>query len=77
MTSDLTQSGDLERVERYARHAMIDAITVTGAVRVLRSRPPFETRAEDALRLAEAELENSLNAVRRAMAEFSTKPVIA
>jgi hypothetical protein len=68
---------DLERIERYARHAMNDAISLTGAVRVLRTRPNFETSAEDQLRSAEAELERSLSAVRSAMREFTTKPVTA
>jgi hypothetical protein len=34
-----------------------------------------ETRAEDALKKAETELEESLQLVRQAMQEFSTKPV--
>jgi hypothetical protein len=68
---------DLERIERYARHARNDAINIYGAVRILRSRPTFETNAEDALRLAEEELEASLSAVRKARQEFTTKPVTA
>lgn len=71
------QSADLERIERYAHHAMNNAISVTGAVRLLRSQPHFETSAADALRRAEAELELTLDAVRKAMAEFSAKPVTA
>lgn len=71
------QSSDLERIERYAHHAMNNAISVTGAVRLLRSRPTFETNAEAALKSAEAELELTLDAVRKAMREFSAKPVTA
>lgn len=71
------QGHDLERIGRYAHHAMNNAIQITGAVRVLRAQPAFETRAEDQLRCAEAELEAALNAVRGAMREFSTKPVTA
>jgi hypothetical protein len=71
------QSSDLERIERYARHALNSAISITGAVRVLRSQPKFETNAEATLRAAEAELEVTLDAVRKAMQEFSTKSVTA
>lgn len=68
---------DLERIERYARHARNNAISITGAVRILRSQPAFATNAEDALRSAEVDLELSLDAVRKAMQEFTTKPVTA
>lgn len=71
------QSADLERIERYAHHAMNNAISITGAVRILRAQPNFETNAEAALQRAEAELELTLDAVRKAMQEFSTKPVTA
>lgn len=70
-------SHDLERIERHARHAMNSAVSITGAVRVLRARPGFETRAEDQLRCAETELEAALTAVRGAMQEFTAKPVTA
>jgi formate-dependent nitrite reductase cytochrome c552 subunit len=66
---------DLERIERYATHAQQDAMAVRGAVRLLRVQPNFETRAQDALKKAEAELEESLQLVRQAQQEFSTKPV--
>lgn len=72
---DIHQSADLERIERYARHALNNVISIKGAVRLLRSQPKFETTAEAQLRAAEAELETTLNAVREAMTEFSTKPV--
>ena len=75
--TDKYQSFDLDRIESYATHARNNAISITGAVRILRSKPPFETRAEDALRLSEVELEIALNAVRKAMTEFSDKPVTA
>lgn len=75
--ADLDRTWDLERIERYSRHARNNAISVVGAVRVLRTQPPFETTAQDALRTAEADLETSLEAVRRAMKEFETKPVTA
>lgn len=71
------QSSDLERIERHATHARNNAISVFGAVRLLRSQPKFDTKAEDALKLSEAELETALDAVRKAMKEFSTKPVTA
>lgn len=71
------QLGDLERIERYSSHALNSAISVMGAVRILRAQPPFETRAEAMLKSAEAELELTLDAVRKAMQEFSTKPVTA
>lgn len=77
MSRDDYQSFDLNRIESYATHARNNAISITGAVRILRSRPPFETKAEDALKLSEAELEIALDAVRRAMTEFSAKPVSA
>lgn len=70
-------AGDLERIERYAVHARNNAISIVGAVRLLRARPEFETKAEDALQAAEVELELSLGAVRKAMQEFTTKPVTA
>lgn len=70
-------ASDLERIERYARHALNNAISITGAVRILRSQPAFETTAQDTLRSAEAELELTLDAVRKAMREFSAKPVTA
>lgn len=73
----LHQSSDLERIERYATHARNNAISVFGAVRLLRSQPTFETKAHNALKLSEAELEIALEAVRKAMTEFSTKPVTA
>ena len=66
---------DLERIERYANHARNNATSVRAAVRILRVQPDFETRAEDALKVAEVELEEALNAVRVAMQEFTTKPV--
>jgi len=75
--SDKYQSLDLDRIESYATHARNNAISITGAVRVLRSRPPFETRAEDALKLSEADLEIALDAVRKAMNELNNKPVSA
>lgn len=68
------QSYDLERIERYSTHARNNAISVFGSVRLLRSKPAFDTRAEEALKLSEAELETALDAVRKAMTEFSTKP---
>jgi hypothetical protein len=71
------QAADLERIERHATHARNNAISVFGAVRLLRSQPAFETKAQDALKLSEVELETALEAVRKAMAEFSTKPVTA
>ena len=77
ITQDLIREGDLNRIERNARHAMNNAVSITGAVRILRARPAFDTRAEDQLRCAETELEAALNAVRKAMQEFSTKPVTA
>lgn len=76
-TAELNREGDLNRIERHARHAMNSAVSITGAVRILRAQPAFETRAQDQLRCAEAELEAALNAVRNAMQEFSTKPVTA
>lgn len=76
-TADAAQSSDLERIERYARHALNSAISITGAVRVLRTQPKFDTAAEAALQAAEAELEITLDAVRKAMTEFSAKPVTA
>lgn len=75
--ADIHQSSDLERIERYARHALNNAISIKGAVRVLRSQPKFDTAAEASLRSAETELETTLDAVRKAMQEFSTKPVTA
>lgn len=69
------QSSDLERIERYATHARNNAISVFGSVRLLRAQPAFTSRAEDALRVSEAELETALDAVRKAMNEFSKKPV--
>jgi hypothetical protein len=66
---------DLERIERYARHLRNDAIQLTGAVRILRARPEFETNAEDRMREAYAELAFALTAVRSAMKEFNAKPV--
>lgn len=71
------QTGDLERIERYARHAVNDAASIIGAVRILRSQPAFETRAADVLSNAETDLQLALNAVRVAAAEFKTKPVTA
>ena len=68
------QASDLRRIERYARHAINDAANIVGTVRLLRSQPSFETRAEDALKNAEADLELALNAIRKAMAEFNSKP---
>jgi phosphate uptake regulator len=76
LTMDYNAS-DLERIERYATHARNNAISITGAARILRFRPPFETRAEDALRMAEVDLETALTAVRMAMAEYNTKPATA
>ena len=73
--SDGFQSADLDRIERHARNAMNSAISLHGSVRVLRSQPKFETNAEAQLKAAEAELELTLDAVRKAMMEFSTKPV--
>lgn len=75
--TDPTQSHDLERLERYATHARNDAISIVGAALVLRTRPPFETRAEEALRIAEGELETALDAIRRAMREYNLKPITA
>lgn len=66
---------DLERIERYANHARNNAVSVRGAVRMLRVQPDFDTRAEDMLKTAEVELEEALNALRIAMQEFTTKPV--
>lgn len=71
------EAADLERIERYAHHAMNNAICVSGAVRQLRAKPKFGTLAEAALKSAEAELELTLDAVRKAMREFNTKPVAA
>lgn len=66
---------DLLRIEHYATKALNDARWTRNAVRQLRVQPDFETRAQDALKTAEAELEEALNTVRQAMHEFSTKPV--
>jgi len=66
---------DLERIERYANHARNNAVSIRGAVRLLRTQPEFETRAEDMLKTAEVELEEALSAVRTAMQEFTTKTV--
>ena len=71
------QSADLERIERNATRARNDAITAYGAVRLLRVQPGFETKAMEALKLSEVELETALDAVRKAMTEFSDKPVTA
>ena len=71
------QSSDLERIERHATHARNCAINITGCVRILRGKPAFNTKAEEALKLSENELETALAAVRKAMSEFSTKPVTA
>ncbi len=71
------QAADLERIERAATHARNNAISAFGAVRLLRSKPAFETRAFDSLKMTEAELETALEAVRKAMNEFSSKPVTA
>jgi hypothetical protein len=76
ITQDI-QSHDLERIERHATHARNCAINITGAVRLLRGRPAFDTKADDMLRLSENELETALSAVRKAMAELSSKPVTA
>ena len=66
---------DLERIDRYATHALRDAQSVRSAVRQLRVQPKFETRAEDTLGTAAIELEEALNAVRQAMQELTTKPI--
>lgn len=68
---------DLARIERYARHAVNDAANIVGAVRLLRGQPAFETRAAEILTSAATDLEIALSAVRKAMQEFSTKPVTA
>jgi hypothetical protein len=56
---------------------MTDVIHLLGAVRIIRSQPDFETKAEDAMKSAEAELEHALKVVRDARKQFSTKPVAA
>lgn len=71
------QAADLERIERHATHARNCAINITGSVRLLRGRPNFDTKAEEALKLSENELETALAAIRKAMTEFNTKPVTA
>lgn len=77
MSNDNHQAADLERIERYARHALNSAISISGTVRVLRTQPKFDTNAEAALQAAEAELEITLDAVRKAITEFNAKPVTA
>lgn len=71
------QSADLDRIERHARNAMNSAASLYGSVRVLRSQPKFDTKAAAQLKETEAQLEITLDAVRKAMTEFSTKPVTA
>jgi hypothetical protein len=68
---------DLDRIERYATRALNDARSLRQSVRLIRTQPNFETRAEDAMKTAETELSASLDAVRQALREFSTKPVTA
>jgi hypothetical protein len=66
---------DLERVERYARHAVNDALSAKSAVRALASRPGFETIAEDELRKAERDLTEALTAIRKSLSSYRKKPV--
>ena len=66
---------DLERIERYAKHALNDATWVRAAVRQLAVQPDFETRAEDTLNVAAIHLEEALAAVRQALTTFRDKPV--
>lgn len=66
---------DIERVERYAMHALNDAVWVRSAVRQLAVRPDFETRAEDALITAEIQLQEALSAVRETITAFRGKSV--
>lgn len=70
-------SAHLDRIERYAAHVVSDTLGIVGAVRSLPARPDFETRAEDTLRMAETELMNSLEIVRRELKNYSMKPVTA
>jgi hypothetical protein len=66
---------DLERIERYANHARNNALSARAAVRLLRIRPDFETRAEEGLKVAEVEIEEALSSIRAALQEYTTKPV--
>jgi len=75
--AERAQNMDLARIERNARHVVNGAANIVGSVRLLRAQPAFETRAEDTLKSAEADLELALNAIRSAMREFTTKPVTA
>lgn len=70
-------ASDLEMIERKATWARNDAIAAYGAVRLLRVQPGFETKAMEALKLSEVELETALDAVRKAITEFADKPVTA
>lgn len=73
----MSASGYLERIERYGSHVVNDARSVASAVKAMPSRPGFETNAEEALRNAEKELNSSLTVIRRALKNYTTKPVTA
>lgn len=64
----------LQRIATYSAWAANDADTVLFNVKMIRSRPPFETGAEDILRRAKDRLEMALRDVTEAVAEFDSKP---
>lgn len=68
---------DLARIERYAARIVADAQSLRQSVRMVRTQPDFETRAEDVMKTATAELERTLATVRQALSEFNHKPVAA
>lgn len=68
---DAEIAATLDRIERYSTWLTSDAETVRRNVRVLRSRPGFETKANAAMQLAKTRLESALNDVDAALSEYS------
>lgn len=64
----------LNRISTYSAWAANDADTVLFNVKMIRSRPDFETEAEDTLRRAKDCLETALRDLTEAVAEFESKP---
>lgn len=67
-------SNFLHRIKTYSAWAANDADAVLFNVKMMRSRPGFETDAEEALRRAKDRLETALRDITEAVVQFESKP---
>jgi hypothetical protein len=67
-------AGLLESIEANASWIEEHAARIESAVRLLKEKPPFETRAEDGLKKSAERLQLTLQLVRSAMQTYEATP---